>query len=134
MAPRERLSSADWRPLLVLACFATSLVFGCGNPITPEQREAFAKYQALGGRVNFRSGGYEIDLSNSQVTDEDLGYLEQIANVTSVDLRSTKVSDAALKYLRDMQTLEFVALPRETVTDEAVESLRKSLPNTKIQH
>jgi len=117
---------------LTLACLLAGLVAGCGNPMTPEQKAAFVKFQSMGGRVNFRSGGYEVDLTNISVSDEDLVHLQKISNLTTLKLSGTMITDAGLEHLRSIKTLQFVELPREGVTAEGVESLKKSLPNTQV--
>jgi hypothetical protein len=126
-------TTARWWQLTTLVFLLVCLVAGCGGSMTPEQKQTFAKYQAMGGRVNFKRGGYELDLTNTQVADADLVHLKKIGNLKTLDLRDTPITDAGLEHLRSIDTLVFVALPRATVTAEAAESLRKSLPETDVQ-
>ncbi len=120
--------------LLTLACLLAGLVGGCGGPMTPEQKEAIAKFQAMGGIVNFKRGGYEVDLTKALVSDGDLVYLQKISNLKSVDLRGTLITDAGLEHLRSIETLDYVALPRPGVTTEAAESFQKSRPDVQVTH
>jgi len=120
--------------LLALVCLLISLIAGCGGSMSPEQKEAFMKLQAVGARVNFKEGGYEVDLSNTVVSDNDLVHLKKIEKLKTLDLRNTPVTDAGLEHIRSIETLEFIGLPRLTVTPEGAESLRKSLPNAEVMH
>jgi hypothetical protein len=134
MVPRDgslHATALRWQRL-TLACLLAGLVAGCGNPMTPEQKEAFVKFQSMGGRVNFRSGGYELDLTNSPVSDEDLVNLQKISNLTILKLAGTSITDAGLEHLRSIKTLKYVELPRGSVTAAGVESLKKSLPNAQV--
>ena len=120
--------------LLTLACLLAGLVAGCGSPMAAEQKEAFVEFQAMGGRVNYEHGGYQVDLRKTQGADGDLVHLQKISKLTAIDLRDTLITDVGLEHLRSIETLKFVGLPRAGVTAEGAESLRKSLPNAQVQH
>jgi hypothetical protein len=134
MVPRDgslHATALRWQRL-TLACLLAGLVAGCGNPMTPEQKAAFVKFQSMGGRINFNRGGYEVDLENTPVSDEDLVHLQKISNLTTLKLSGTSITDAGLEHLRSIKTLQFIGLPRKGVTAEGVESLKKSLPNAQV--
>jgi hypothetical protein len=105
---------------------------GCGGGVPPEQKAAMARIAELGGRVNFKRGGYEVDLTQTPVENNDLAQLKQIPNLKNVDLQGTRVGDEGIEHLRSIDTLELVYLQRTGVTPEGAESLRKSLPKAEV--
>ena len=115
----------------VVACLCLAAA-GCGSAITPEHTKAVAHMQELGGKVNLKRGGYEVDLRNTEVTDDDLADLKHIVNLKNVDLRGTLVTDAGLEHLRPITTLEFINLERSATTKEGIEKLRQALPNADV--
>ena len=122
------------RLTLALACLlAMTIASGCGST-SPEHKQALAKIQEVGGRVNIKRGGYEADFTRTAVEDDDLANLKHIANLKNVDVQGTRITDAGLVHLREITTLEIVDLRRTKVTRKAVEELRKALPNAQIEH
>jgi Leucine-rich repeat (LRR) protein len=107
---------------------------GCGGTVSAEQKEAMARISDLGGRVNFKRGGYEIDLTKTPVENEDLVHLKKIPNLKNVDLSGTRISDEGLEHLRSIETLEFVYLQRTRVTREGAASFKQSLPKAEVTH
>jgi hypothetical protein len=120
---------AAWSALLLLACLA-----GCGGTGSPEQKQALAKVQQLGGKVNFKRGGYEVDLSRAAIGPGDLAELKHIANLKNVVLQSTPINDTAIPHLQGITTLEYIDLRRTAISPTGIESLKKSLPNAQIDH
>ena len=118
--------------LLMLSALAGGA--GCGGGASPEQKAALARIAELGGRVNFKRGGYEVDLTQTPVENGDLAHLKEIPNLKNLDLQGTRIGDEGLEHLRGIKTLELVYLQRTIVTSEGVESLRKSLPNAEVNH
>lgn len=118
--------------VLTLAVLTVGLLVGCGTSLTPEQTAAIGKLQDLGGQVNFKRGGYEVNLKGTQTEDRDLVHLQKIPNLKLVDLQATRVTDAGLAHLQPIQTLEYVILTRTAVTSEGVEKLKKSLTKTQF--
>ncbi len=122
-------------PVVLLVVF--SLVgswLGCGAGVSEEQRAAMLRISELGGQVNFKRGGYEVDLKKTPVEDKDLAHLKQIPNLKNVDLQGTRIGDAGLEHLRGIDTLELVYLQRTVVTREGLANLKKSLPKAEISH
>jgi hypothetical protein len=127
LAPLPWLRARFWPWFaLVLA------VAGCGQGPSPEQTKALADIHQLGGKVNFDSGGYEVDFRGSQVENDDLAGLKHIANLKNVDLRGTRISDAGLVHLEGLKTLDRLYLTRSLATEAGAEKVRKALPNTKV--
>ena len=88
----------------------------------------------LGGRVNFKRGGYEVDLTKTPVEDKDLAHLKQIPNLKNVDLQGTRITDAGLAHLGGIETLELVYLQRTIITPEGLEQFKKSLPKAEVNY
>jgi hypothetical protein len=118
--------------VVACSCLAAVLAAGCGSAITPEHTKTVTRMQELGGKVNLKRGGYEVDMRNTEVTDDDLADLKHVANLKNVDLRGTRVTDAGLEHLRSITTLEFVNLERSATSKEGVEKLRQALPNAEV--
>ena len=122
-------------PVVLLAIF--SLVgswMGCGAGVSEEQKAAMARISELGGQVNFKRGGYEVDLKKTPVEDKDLAHLKQIPNLKNVDLQGTRISDAGLEHLSGIDTLELVYLQRTVITREGLANLKKALPKAEINY
>jgi len=132
----DRSTNAARRSPIVLV--AVSLLVGswtgCGAGVTEEQKAAMARISELGGQVNFKRGGYEVDLKKTPVEDKDLAHLKQIPNLKNIDLQGTLVGDAGLEHISGIDTLELVYLQRTRITREGVESLKKSLPKAEINY
>ncbi len=126
----ESISPIRWVGWLLACC----LLAGCGAAMPPEQVEAMARIRDLGGKVNFKNGGYEVDLSGTGVEDADLACLKQIPNLHNLDLKGTRITDKGLDHIRGLQTIEFLYLERTTTTPEAVDELKKSLTKAEVHH
>jgi hypothetical protein len=131
-ASQVTISCRALAPTLV-CLVAIAVLPGCSGT-SPEHKQALAKVQDLGGRVNIKRGGYEVDFTRTAVEDKDLANLKHIANLKNVDLQGTRVSDEGIVHLREIATLEMVDLRRTNVTGEAVADLRKALPKANIEH
>ena len=130
-------SPAAARRASIVAIAVFSLVgswLGCGAGVTEEQKAAMARISELGGQVNFKRGGYEVDLKKTPVEDKDLAHLKQIPNLKNVDLQGTRIGDAGLEHLKGIDSLELVYLQRTIITREGLESLKKSLPKAEINY
>ena len=123
------------RSLLLLGCLCAGLaVGGCGGASSgsEEQKQAIMKLQDVGGRVNFKRGGYQVDLTGTGVGDADLASLSKISNLKNVDLQGTQVSDEGLVHLQTISSLERVTLQRTLVTAEGAANLQKMLPKVEV--
>ncbi len=92
-----------------------------------------AKLQNLGGRIDFRQGGYKVDLTKTPVEDKDLVHLQRVPKLKILDLQGLQITDEGLKFIEPIDTLELVFLQRTLATKEGVEALRKSHPKADIQ-
>lgn len=116
---------------VVLALLAAATV-GCGSPLTPEQKEAFAKVQRLGGKVNREGSGLTVDLSGTLVEDGDLACLKVMPDLVEVDLRRTKITDKGLEHLSGIKTLQNLKIQRTAITTEASDRLKEGIPELKV--
>jgi hypothetical protein len=133
MVRGNRYPPASWRwPLVPAACFLLLLVVGCGKSASPEHAAAMSKLQQLGARVNFKNGGYEVDLRQTAIADGDLVHLQKIDNLRTVQLANTRISDDGLEHLKPIKTLVHVDLTGAAVTRDGLAELRKSLPEAAI--
>jgi len=123
------------RLLIVWLCTTLALA-GCSGAGSgsDEQKQAIMKLQDVGGRVNFKRGGYEVDLTNTGVADADLAPLSKIANLKNIDLQGTQVSDDGLVHLQSITSLEYVFLQRTQVSAEGAANLQKTLPKAEVRH
>ncbi len=126
--------SPNQRAGIVLCLLTAAVMSGCGNGMTPEQKQAISKLQGIGGRINFKGSGCKVDMTKTPVEDKDLVHLRNVPHLVSLDLQGTRITDAGLEHLRSIESLEFVSLQRATVTREGVEQLRKALPKTEVTY
>jgi len=118
---------------LLAVCVMVLLVSqGCGSGPSPEQKAAMTRIAELGGKLNFKRGGYEVDLTKTPVEDADLAHLKAIPNLKNVDLQGTRITDEGARKLSSIGTLEIVYLQRTLVTPEVAAELRKALPKAEI--
>ena len=73
-----------------------------------------------------------LGLEGTHVTDNGLHYLEKLATIEWLDLRSTNVSDAGTERLKGFTKLEWLGLNDTKVSSGGRASLRRVLPNCKI--
>ncbi|MEP6668392.1 MAG: hypothetical protein ABJF10_04520 [Chthoniobacter sp.] len=73
-----------------------------------------------------------LNLSGSNVTDDGLKAVENLEKLSSLNLFSTGITDAGLSHLAHLKNLRRLYLADTKVTDAGVETLKKSLPEAKI--
>ena len=61
-----------------------------------------------------------------------MGHLKGLANLTRVSLSETQISDAGLMYLNRLTNLESLDLRSTRVTDSGVAKLKQTLPNCSV--
>ncbi len=81
-------------------------------------------------------GGYEwaraaLDLSVTQVTDDEMVHLEQLTNLKVLDLFARPITDRGTAHLATLTNLEYLVLGRTKLTDAGLEALRE-LTNLKV--
>lgn len=101
-----------------------------GRP-TPEQvnrilRDRYAasenfsqQIEAIGGRIQIL-----LDLSYTQLNDDDFAKLELPEFLSELNLSGTKITDAGIAHLQDAQHLEKIDLSHTAVTDDSLENLQ----------
>lgn len=113
---------ASWTCLAVIGVLA-----GCGAGVSPEQKEAMMHLQGLGGKINLNGNGYAVDLSGTPAEDDDLVYLQKIANVNSLNIQGARITDAGLEHLYQIKTLRQIYLNGSGVTREGRAKLAEKL-------
>ena len=115
------------------------LLVGCGRTSGPDSA-AVAKWAVGAGgtvRVEDRSlpvkkaedvpeGEFlieEIDLTGTDVTDEQLAQLAKLTHLDRLRLHGTSVSDTGLQYLTKFQELTLLELSKTRVTDAGIPAL-----------
>jgi hypothetical protein len=122
------------RTLEAFVLIALILVAGCGSPLSAEQKQAMARIQSLGGKINTEGGGYNVTFSGSSIENDDLAILAKIPALRELDLRGTRITDEGLVHLRKLESMTILRLERTTVTKEGIDKLTKSLPNLVVMH
>ena len=93
-----------------------------------EQAKIVAEIETLGGKVQFDEKSpdrpvYSINLSETRITDYDLGNLKSVRQCKVLLLNGTQVTDAGLKHLKDCVQLRALFLGQTRVTDAGLEHL-----------
>ncbi len=91
-----------------------------------KEREAAAKIEKLGGKVEFNNDGevVKVDLNNTKIMDADLAILEELPGLQWLDLRITPITDDGIAHLRTLRNLRTLNLFRTNLTDKGLENLR----------
>ena len=79
------------------------------------------------------SGITEIDLGDTDVSDEDLLLLRHFPHLEWLCLEDASITDYGLSSLTYMTSLQCVELYRTNVTEEGIARLRKALPHCRIE-
>ncbi|MEM8955249.1 MAG: c-type cytochrome domain-containing protein [Verrucomicrobiota bacterium] len=67
----------------------------------------------------------ELDLGDTQATDDGLSILSQFSKLTYLDLHNTGVTDATLEAIKELQYLEYLNLYGTGVTDASLPNIAK---------
>lgn len=73
-----------------------------------------------------------LNLSKTNVTDDALAAVEKLEKLNSLNLFATGITDAGLAHLSGLKNLHRLYLAETKVTDAGVETLKKSLPEVKV--
>jgi uncharacterized Zn finger protein (UPF0148 family) len=73
-----------------------------------------------------------LDLRNMQLTDNELGNLQNLSEFEVIDLEGTPVTDAGLPTLYDYRNLQFIILRDTQTTSQGAADLQQALPNAWI--
>lgn len=74
----------------------------------------------------------DLQLTGTNITDEDLCNIAHLTNLSSLALSGTAVSDAGLKHLRTLKNLERLYLGGTNVTADGLRQLAAELPNLDV--
>lgn len=134
--PLENIAATENRAGVVLRgkWFTQDQMNGWLDEIAPrlhrgfeeKEREAAAKIEKLGGKVEFNNDGevVKVDLNNTKITDADLAILEELPGLQWLDLRITPITDDGIAHLRTLRNLRTLNLFRTNLTDKGLENLR----------
>ena len=86
--------------VLLVACAVLASLIGCGSAMSEEEQTALKKVHAQGGKVNNRTGGLGVDLSYTDISDQDLANLKHVKHLKEVKIKGTRVTNAAIEDLR----------------------------------
>lgn len=109
-----------------LFCVAIGLCLGCSNR-SPEQAEAIAAIQRLGGQVKYDKGQavVEVALGGTQVSGAELARISVFPELKTLSLFDSPVGDDDLAALPDLKYLETLYLGRTRVTDAGLKHLAR---------
>lgn len=101
---------------------------GCGARPTPEQAEAIAMIESLGGKwkaANDRPGRpvIEVALGGTPVRDEDLAKLACFRELETLSLFDSSIGDAGLVHLKLLENLQTLYLGRTQTTDAGLAAI-----------
>jgi hypothetical protein len=106
------------------------------NAVQVEKPDPVQVVSQLGGKCKVdntpEQAVIEVNLSRSQVTDEDLAVLQEFSKLRVLDLSGTAITDAGLNRLTGMFQLQKVNLSKTRVTKGGIERLQRAIPRTKI--
>ncbi len=134
--PLENIAATENRAGVVLRgkWFTQDQMNGWLDEIAPrlhrgfeeKEREAAAKIEKLGGKVEFNNDGevVKVDLNNTKIMDADLAILEELPGLQWLDLRITSITDDGIAHLRTLRNLRTLNLFRTNLTDKGLENLR----------
>lgn len=95
--------------------------------------EVLTLVENLNGKVEIEQGEIvALNLSGTNVSDEDLKPLKDLDRLRVLRLNGTKISDNALSSLRQLKDLKVLNLKNTRVTRIGVIELNNFLPNTRI--
>ena len=75
----------------------------------------------------------ELQLYQSDVTDEDLAHLASLGRLRWLDLTSDEITDEGLEHLMGLSSLQEIAVGGKRITDIGVARLREALPHAHVE-
>ena len=126
------------RSVLVVALLSTVCATGCVRKKTTSEPVAIATVENLGGRIEPErpSPGrpvFRVSLSNTNVSDAQLQYLDAFPGLRLLALTNTEVTDAGIQHLKRLRNLKRISLTGTQVTNKGLRELREALPAVHIQ-
>jgi len=109
----------------IVSVFAVALAGGCGPTVHPEEIGAYAALAELGAEMDLSPEGRiaSVELSRTQVTDDDLRHLDRLPRVWCVSLYDTQVTDRGLKFLAHLHNLKWLDVENTAVTGTGLREL-----------
>lgn len=66
----------------------------------------------------------QLDLSNSNVTDDGLEYVGKMPNLTKLELTNCNISDKGLAFLRNLKKLDTLQISKTRVSEKCMETVK----------
>ncbi len=79
-----------------------------------------------------RTTAYEVELSESQITEENLNRLSELAHLKRLVLKTSKLDERMAWSLKELDCLECLTIQGTKESEQAIADLTASLPNTLI--
>jgi len=109
--------------LIWLLSVATLPFSGCSCSGVSSQNNYAENISDLGGKAELK-----IDLSGSDVTDDDLKSMDFPDNLVEINLANTAISDEGVEELKRANNLNSVILAHTKITEKSIDHL-KEMPN-----
>ena len=150
---RKAIEELTGQGALVMYDYESAAIDRPGRPRPPVPRwlcavlgvDFFADvvFVGKGGGSDFGRGGLihlkafpdleELQLYQSDVTDEDLAHLVGLRRLRWLDLTSDEITDEGLEHLMGLSSLEEVSVGGKRITDIGVARLREALPRARVE-
>ena len=108
-------------------------MLGCGSQsATLTQEQAIAAIEEWGGKVTIDEKSPDkpvisVDLSRTEVTDDELKLLKGLTKLQTLILNDTNVTDKGLEHLEGLTNLDWIQVG-PNITNEGVGKLQTALP------
>ena len=112
-----------YRTLIWLLSFATLPFSGCSCSGVSSQNNYADNISDLGGKAELK-----IDLSGSDITDEDLKSMDFPDTLVEINLANTAITDEGVEELKRANSLNSVILAHTQITEKSLDHL-KEMPN-----
>ncbi len=112
----------------LLGILLAMVVVGCGSneSVGDPRGDPVAALEKLEARIerNERGEVIGVELSGTQVSDEEMAHLKPLANLQVLHLFNTQIGDTGLIHLQGMTNLRELGLGRTQITDEGLVHLK----------
>jgi len=75
-----------------------------------------------------------LNLMGQNLSDESLKELSRLPSLTQLYVSGAGITDQGIEMLSDFPALKFIQLTQTSVSDEALQSLKKKLPDLRVEH
>ncbi len=130
-----RRFSAQAVGFALLAVVCTS---GCVREKTTAEPVAIATIENLGGSIQPErpSPGhpvFRVTLSNTQISDAQLQYLDAFPGLNTLSLNNTEITDEGVQHLKKLRNLKRISVANTHITTNGLRDLRAAIPALRIQ-